>query len=230
MSATEVRERVSVRGQNGSRQHTLALGFIFAPFCSCTAWSPTCTCLFLPYPTPLYCFPSLIALLPIFSSFLISFCRFFFFFFLSLSTVFPPASLSSLHLLPSLFGSSATAPLPATEKLLNFLHMQNQPRHSGALSPSVDQKSPQFDLLCSRLTPSTKNPAVFPKGELPSVGALDPFACELASGCGHGGGYETRESRNGWVGLLNRWHDPLSQSYSPPHTVDTAAPSQEKHQ
>ena len=37
-------------------------------------------------------------------------------------------------------------------------------------------------------------------------------------------------AENGLVGLLNRWHDPQSQSYLLPHTVDTAFPFKKKCQ
>lgn len=36
-AADEVREEVSARSQSHFRQFILALGFILAPFCSCTA-------------------------------------------------------------------------------------------------------------------------------------------------------------------------------------------------
>lgn len=48
-----------------------------------------------------------------------------------------------------------------------------------------------ISLVCSRLTPQHQNP---------TVAALDPFGCELASGCGPGGGYETHECRK-WLSL-----------------------------
>lgn len=142
MSATEVRERVSVSWAEQLQAAHISPGIYI------------CSVLFLhrlishmhvfvpPLPNSplLFSFPNR----SLANFLLISYFSLPFFFFFFSPLFFPPASLSSLHLLPSLFGSSAVAPppLPATEKLLNFLHVQNQPRHSGALSPSVDQKKP----------------------------------------------------------------------------------------
>lgn len=69
--------------------------------------------------------------------------------------------------------------LPASENLLNFLHMQNQLRLSGALSPicAIHRGPKRSSFNCSRLTPSTKKTKqinkqktknAVPKGRLPS--------------------------------------------------------------
>lgn len=57
----------------------------------------------------------------------LSFLLFFFFFSVCAFVFSPPSSPCCLE--------AVQQPLPATEQLLNFLHMYNQTRHSGALIP-----------------------------------------------------------------------------------------------
>lgn len=62
------------------------------------------------------------------------------------------------------------------------------------------------------------------------LGARDVFGCERACVCEHGGGYETCESRK-WLSWPAQQMVQSSEPVAlPPHTVNTAAPSQEKYQ
>jgi len=124
-------------------------------------------------------------------------------------------------------------------QLLNFLYCAAAHAYPdalwGTLQPVVfaeDKKtSTQFSLLQTDPEKRPKKVRLHLKGKLPSVGALDPFGgfFELASGCGHGGGYETSESRN----RLSRPAQQMARSSEPvllatPHSGHCGPPRKRK--
>lgn len=136
-------------------QHIIFLGFLFASFCSCSAWSPTSMCLFLPFPIPLYCFSLLIALLPIFL--LVSYLGFFFL------CLFPPAPLSFPYLLCMRFGSTAIALSSELISPAVPLYMQNRLRHICGVHQG--QEWPRLSSVCAKANPSALKPTCISKGK-----------------------------------------------------------------
>lgn len=167
VSAAEVCENMAAHKQSHFRQYILALGFIFAPFCSCAAWSPTCTCLLLFFPRLLS-----IVFLPnrslanfLLSSyfgffFLMLFCFFSsFLFFVSPASVFvfsPPSSLVVWKPCNSPFQRLGSSLISSTVPML----VHAQPWHSKALPACVlcteDLSAHQFSLF--QTNPSAPKP------------------------------------------------------------------------
>lgn len=188
VSAAEVCENMAAHKQSHFRQCILAVGFIFAPFCSCAAWSPTCTCLLL-------FFPRLrsIVFLPnrSLANFLLSSYFGFFFlmlvffssflFFVSPASVFvfsPPSSLVVWKPCNSPFQRLGSSLISSTVPML----VHAQPWHSKALPACVmcteDLSTHQFSLF--QTSPSAPKPYCCCSGSI----------WMWASGCGPGGGYE----------------------------------------
>lgn len=149
MSTTKVRQQVFVHRQNHSRQHILALGFIFAPFFSLHRLISHMHVFVPPFPSSPLLFFFLIALLPIFFSILI---RAFFSVYCFSACVFvysPPSPLAVWKQCNSPFQRLRSSLISCTCRTST---------DTEALSPSVmcteDQKRPPFNLVCSRLTPS----------------------------------------------------------------------------